>query len=162
MNAIVVYESVWGNTAAVAQAIADGLGTKAFATDEVPRDALATADLIVAGAPVFGFNLPTDQVRNSIKPGADEPAPDLAHPSLRSWLDALPVGTGRSAAFETRIWWSPRGATGTIEKKLAKAGYPPVDKARKFVVANKTGPLAEGELDRARTWGAQLRAALQG
>jgi hypothetical protein len=161
MEAIVVYESVWGNTAAVARAIAEGLGAQAFPTDEVPAEALASADLIVAGAPVFGFNLPTEDVRRGIaRDGGDGPPPDLSHPSLRSWLDALPGGRGRSAAFETRIWWSPRGATGTIEKKLEKAGYPPVRKADKFVVADKTGPLREGELERAHRWGTELRAAL--
>lgn len=166
MHAIVVYESVWGNTAAVARAIAEGLGpeTRAFATDAVPTDALASADLIVAGAPVFAFGLPTEGIRQNVARGETDPAhmPDLAHPSLRSWLDRLPAGRGRSAAFETRIWWSPRGATGTIEKKLAQAGYPALRKAAKFVVHDKFGPLEDGELDRARVWGTELRRALEG
>lgn len=165
MHAIVVDESVWGNTAAVAHAIAEGLGreTQAFATDEVPADALPSADLIVAGAPVFAFGLPTDAMRENVARGETDAvhAPDLAHPSLRSWLDRLPNGTGRSAAFETRIWWSPRGATGTIEKKLAEAGYPALRKGAKFVVRDKYGPLAEGELERARGWGTELRNALE-
>jgi hypothetical protein len=71
------------------------------------------------------------------------------------------VGRGRSAAFETRIWWSPRGATGSIEKRLARLGYPPVAKAEKFVVQDKYGPLREGELERARAWGRQLRSAVE-
>jgi flavorubredoxin len=47
MEAIVVYESVWGNTAAIARAIAEGLGegTGAYATDEVPAERLANARL---------------------------------------------------------------------------------------------------------------------
>ena len=164
MHAIVVYESVWGNTAAVAKAIAEGLGpdAQAYPTDEVPTEALASADLIVAGAPVFGFRLPTDGIRQRIlQDEADAPTPpDLSHPSLRSWLDALPIGHGRSAAFETRIWWSPRGATGTIEKRLSRLGYPPVAKGEKFIVRDKYGPLREGELERAREWGRALRTAL--
>jgi hypothetical protein len=162
MNAIVVYESVWGNTAAVARAIAEGIGADAFAPDEIPEERLASADLIVAGAPVFGFSLPTDTMRSTIaRDEADAPTPpDLSHPSLRSWLDHLPAGHGRSAAFETHIWWSPRGATGTIENRLAKAGYAPMAKARKFVVRDKYGPLREGELERAREWGRELRAAM--
>ena len=164
MNGIVVYESVWGNTAAVARAIADGLGpeARAYATDEVPADAVGSADLIVAGSPVFGFSLPTDGMRERIlRDEADaSPPPDLSHPSLRSWLDGLPAGKGRSAAFETRIWWSPRGATGTIEKKLSRLGYRPIAKGEKFVVRDKYGPLKEGELDRARAWGRELRASL--
>jgi flavodoxin-like protein len=163
MNAIVVYESVWGNTAEVARAIAEGLGpeTVAYATDEVPKDRLATADLIVAGSPVFAFSLPTETMRgNILRSETDGPAPDLGHPSLRSWLDGLPDGHGRCAAFETRIWWSPRGATGTIEKKLAEHGYARLAHGEKFVVRDKYGPLRDGELERARTWGQRLREAL--
>lgn len=165
MNAIVVYESVWGNTAAVARAIAEGFGAEAqvFATDEVPSGVLASADLIVAGSPVFGFSLPTEAMRENILKGEADPQnpPDLSHPSLRSWLDSLPEGRGRSAAFETRIWWSPRGATGTIEKRLSQRGYAPVAKAQKFVVRDKYGPLRDGELERARRWGEELRATLE-
>jgi hypothetical protein len=161
MHAIVVFESVWGNTAAIARAIAEGMGPEvhAYPPDEVPPEELEQADLIVAGAPVFGFNLPTEAVRSAI--GRDEhgssPAPDLSHPSLRSWLEGLPAGHGRSAAFETRIWWSPRGATGTIERRLALAGYRTIAQAQKFVVKDKSGPLREGELDRAREWGRDLK-----
>jgi hypothetical protein len=162
MEAIVVYESVWGNTAAVAGAIAEGLGARAFATDEVTPAELAEADLIVAGSPVFAFGLPSEAIRGQIlKAEADAPVlPDLSHPSLRSWLDNLPEGHGRSAAFETRIWWSPRGATGTIEKRLTALGYPPLASAEKFVVRDKYGPLREGELDRARAWGRSLKDRL--
>ena len=163
MEAIVVYESVWGNTAAVARAVAEGIGggTRAFAADEVPPELLAKADLIVAGSPVFAFSLPTEKMRETILRGeTDGPPPDLSHPSLRSWLDQLPAGRGLAAAFETRIWWSPRGATGTIEKKLASAGYRRLLKGEKYIVTDKAGPLREGELERARTWGQALRAAM--
>src|SRR5687767_4434556 len=126
MKAVVVYESLWGNTAAIARAIAEGIGqdTQAVTTDAAPVEALADADLIVAGAPVLAFSLPTDAMRDSVaksEVGAPTP-PDLTHPSLRSWLDSLPAGSGRGAAFETRIWWSPRGATGDIEKRLQRGG----------------------------------------
>jgi len=164
MHAIVVYESVWGNTAAVARAIAEGFGpdAQAYQTDEVPQKELAAADLIVAGSPVFGFSLPTEAMRESILRSETDAItpPDLSHPSLRSWLDTLAAGHGRSAAFETRIWWSPRGATGAIEKRLGQCGYVPIAKAHKFVVRDKCGPLRDGELDRAREWGRELKQAL--
>ena len=160
MKAVVVYESLWGNTAAVARAIADGLGPDAVAltTDAAGTDIIEDADLIVAGAPVIGFSLLSDQMRNNVarsEAGAPTP-PDLDHPSLRSWLESLPPGHGQAAAFETRIWWSPRGATGDIERGLARAGYRRAAKAEKFVVTDKYGPLREGELERARQWGVEL------
>ena len=166
MKAVVVYKSLWGNTAAVAHAIADGIGpdTRAVTTDAASGEMIAGADLIVAGAPVLAFSLPTDAMRDSVaKSEADAPTPpDLAHPSMRSWLDSLPAGSGRCAAFETRIWWSPRGATGDIEKRLEQAGYRVVAKAHKFVVKDKYGPLREGEVERAREWGAELARAAAG
>ena len=164
MKAVVVYESLWGNTAAIARAIAEGIGegTQALTTDAAPVDAIADADLIVAGAPVLAFSLPTDAMRDSVASSeASAPTPpDLAHPSLRSWLDSLPPGSGRCAAFETRIWWSPRGATGDIEKRLQRAGRRVVSKAQKFVVNDKYGPLRDGEVERARQWGNELLRSL--
>jgi hypothetical protein len=163
MNAVVVYESLWGNTAAIARAIAEGLGpgARALTTDEATDAILAEADIVVAGAPVIAFGLASDKTRAGIAAGEQDPSsqPDVAHPCLRSWLAALPTGHGVAAAFETRLWWSPRGATGAIEKGLRGAGYAVVARAGKFVVDGKYGPLRDGELDRAREWGRKLATA---
>jgi hypothetical protein len=162
MKAVVVYESLWGNTAAIARAIAEGMGSgaRALSTAEATPDAIAGADWVVAGSPLFAFRLPTDDIRETIrKKAATFPSPpDFSHPSLRQWLDALTTGHGRAAAFETRIWWSPGGATGAILKGLAKAGYAPAARGKRFRVAGMYGPLKPGELDRARAWGAKLAA----
>ncbi len=164
MNAIVVYESHWGNTAAVARAIAEGLGpdARAMNTDEAAGPAVASADLIVAGAPVIAFGLPREGMRTQIAGDVKAPTPpDVSHPLLRAWLDGLPAGHGWGAAFETRIWWSPRGATGTIEARLRRAGYPILARSERFIVAGAYGPLRDGELERARDWGAALAQALE-
>ena len=163
MKAVVVYESHWGNTEAVARAIAEGIGPEArvMHTDEATGPAVAGADLIVAGAPVMAFSLPREGMRNQIAGDVKAPTPpDVSHPLMRSWLDALPAGTGWAAAFETRIWWSPRGATGTIEAKLKRAGFERLAKSERFIVAGAYGPLRDGELERARQWGASLAQAL--
>ena len=160
---IVVYESHWGNTAAIAHAICEGLGpeARAMTTDEAVDPDVAAAELVVAGAPVIGFRLTTDKARQGLlaEHGAPGPA-DLSHPSMRSWLEHLPTGSGRSAAFETRIRWSPGGATGTIDHELQRAGFRPLDEPHRFVVTNKYGPLRDGELERAREWGKELSRAL--
>ncbi len=160
MNAVVVYESHWGNTAAVARAIAAGIGpdVRALTTDEASTEALTDVDLVVAGAPVIAFRLASDKMLEDMldQSGKAPSPPDLSHPSMRSWLDRLPRGQGRSAAFETRVWWSPRGATSDIERRLEGAGYPPIARAQRFVVKGSFGPLRDGELERAREWGAEL------
>jgi hypothetical protein len=164
MKAIVVYESYWGNTAAVAKAIAEGIGAeaKAMTTDEAAPAVIAAADLVVAGAPVIAFSLPNEKMRESIrlKPGKAPEPPDLSHPSLQSWLAGLPKGHGRAAAFETRIKMSPGGSTSKINRALEEAGYTLVGEGRRFIVKGKFGPLLDGELDRARQWGAELAKAM--
>ena len=163
MKAVVVYESLWGNTAAIARAIAEGLGdgVRALHTDEATADALAGVDLIVAGAPLLGFSLPTEQMiaaQGTAMPAPPKPA-DVSHPAMRSWLAALPAGVGRSAAFETRMWWSPGSAAKTILTGLEAAGFAPLER-EKFMVTGRYGPLKEGEIERARAWGADLARAM--
>ena len=165
MKAVVVYESHWGNTAAIARAIAEGIGaeTVALSTAEASSAVIADVDLIVAGAPVLGFSLPTEAMIRSLGQNLEKGvvAPDLSHPSMRSWLENLPRGNGRSAAFETRISWSPGGSTKAILRELGKAGYQPVAEAHRFVVTDRYGPLKEGELERAKLWGAELAEAMR-
>ena len=164
MQAIVVYESHWGNTAAIARAIAEGIGpeAQAMSTAQATGAVVVDADLIVAGAPLLGFTLPTEGMLTSIAANAakDPVPPDLAHPSMRSWLEALPQGQGHAAAFETRIWWSPGSSAKAIQQRLEAHGYRPLDKAQKFIVEDKYGPLRAGELERAKAWGAALVQAM--
>ena len=160
MKAVVVYESLWGNTAAIARAIAEGIGAEAAAipTAQASAEAMAGVTLIVAGAPLLAFRLPTDSIRMSIgqdRKHAQRP-PDLSGPTMRSWLAALPKGSGRSAAFETRFRWSPGSATGAIARGLQKAGYRRIARDQRFIVKGTYGPLREGELERAKAWGAEL------
>lgn len=165
MKAFVVYESLWGNTAAIARAIAEGLGpeTQVMSTSEAIPEKIVGADLIVAGSPLFAFRLPTDEIRETIRKKASTfpTPPNLSHPPMRTWLKTVPTGQGRSAAFETRIWWSLGGATSAIVQALKKAGYPPLARPKRFRVAGMYGPLKVGELERARKWGAQLARDLR-
>ena len=160
MKAVVVYESLWGNTEHVARAIAEGIGpeAQALSTAEVTPEAAAEADLIVAGAPLQAFSLPTARVRESITVD-DGPVPDLSAPTLRSWLERLPEGHGRCAAFDTKIRWSPGSAANVIDTELSRAGFTPIAGTQHFVVAGKFGPLKEGEVERARAWGRELALA---
>jgi flavodoxin len=51
MSTIVVYESIYGNTRAIALAVAEGLGeATACSVDEAPPN-LQDADLLVVGGP---------------------------------------------------------------------------------------------------------------
>ncbi len=165
MKAVVVYESHWGNTAEVARAIAEGIGpdTTVLPTDEAGGAALEDIDLLVVGAPVVMFGLPGERAEEAILKAVDPPSPpDVSHPSLRTWLDSLPRGHAEAAAFETRVRWSPGGATHTIERGLERAGYRTNANSGKFIVSGRYGPLRAGEIERARSWGAGLTRRLAG
>jgi hypothetical protein len=165
VNAVVVYESLWGNTAAVAAAVAEGLGAgaRAMSTAQATSEVVGAADLIVAGAPVLGFKLPTEKMREGAfaNPGGRPPRPaDLSHPSMRSWLEALTPGHGRGAAFDTQVRGPFGKAAPAIAEALESAGYARLGEPTGFLVAGKFGPLRKGELERARRWGEELAAAL--
>jgi len=167
MKAIVVYESYWGNTAAVARAVAEGLGpdVRAMSTGEAKGEALAGVGLIVAGSPIIAFPLPSEKTRRDMaaKPGKAPSPPDFSHPLMRTWLEALPQGSGGvcAAAFETGFKLSPGGAAAKILKLLEGCGYRPIAKKQRFLVRTSYGPLHEGELDRAKAWGAELAKAVK-
>jgi hypothetical protein len=164
VKAVVVYESLWGNTAAIARGVAAGIGdgTPALSTAEATPEALEGVDLIVAGAPVIAFNLTTEATRpkpQSLPPGA--PTPDLSHPMMRSWLESLPRGEGRGAAFETRVRGPFGHAHKTIAEGLSTAGYRPVGTPGSFIVVGRYGELKDGEVERARAWGVELATAMR-
>ncbi len=164
MKAVVVYESLWGNTAAVARAIAEGIGgeARALSTAQATAEAIAGADLLVAGAPVFAFRLSSDRSREDIRRNPPKgPAPDFSHPSMRSWLDALPAGSGRSAAFDTQAKGPFGKGAPAIAEALEAKGYERLAEPQGFVVKGKTGPLRDGELERARAWGAELARLME-
>lgn len=168
MKALVVYESLWGNTAAIAAAIAEGIGPHARAahTGELEPAEAREADLLVVGAPVHAFGLPSEATKHSVDERpvpAGAITPDTHQPTLRSWLEHAPVTGGVAAAFDTRVK-GPLGHGGAskIEKLLTARGRTIAAPAMGFYVKNDKAPAApasmllKGELERAREWGASL------
>jgi hypothetical protein len=124
---------------------------------------VAGADLLVAGSPVLGFRLPTEKMREGAlkNPGGRPPRPaDLSHPAMRSWLETVPPGRGLAAAFDTQVRGPFGKAAPAIAKALEEAGYRRAAEPEGFIVGGKFGPLRDGELERARRWGAGLAASV--
>jgi len=72
----------------------------------------------------------------------------------------LPAGKGPATTFEEGILLVAAGGNRKIEKEFGRGGVSRVAQSEKFIVSDKYGPLREGELDRARAWGGELRVAL--
>ncbi|HTT27398.1 MAG TPA: hypothetical protein VMG37_03240 [Solirubrobacteraceae bacterium] len=169
MDAIVVYESVFGNTRTIAQAIAEGLGSVPVLPVHEADKLGGAVDLLVVGGPTHMHGLSTTRSRRLAAEGAHEDGaghiePGITEePGLRAWLRDLPPDMAqRAAAFDTRLdkspWLTGVAARG-IARRLRRRGLEVVA-TESFLVEDSEGPLGEGELDRARAWGAELALSL--
>jgi hypothetical protein len=172
MKALIVYESMYGNTHLVADAIADGLRPVAE-VEVVPVEAatrvrVAEVDLLVVGGPTHVHGLSRASTRKAAveaaeKPGSDlDVDPDAEGPGLRDWFDNRPELSGPAAAFDTRLDASPvltgRASKG-IARRLRRGGATIVVPPESFLVT-KTNELVADEADHARAWGARLALEL--
>ncbi|MGW4890888.1 flavodoxin family protein [Kitasatospora sp. NPDC004240] len=176
MRTVIVYESLYGNTREVAEAIAEGVhqADPRAEVDCLPVARAATAaagaaDLLVVGGPTHMRGMSSRMSRRMAamaeakKEGHEEEAREAAEtaegPGLRTWFHGLPKtesGT-HAAAFDTRAEGAGSGgAAPAIAHRLARHHYDVVVEPEGFIVEGGDGPLRAGELDRARAWGAAL------
>lgn len=166
MRALVVYESMYGNTHTVAVEIAAGLATTHEVTvvpvTRAGRDLVAAADLIVAGCPTHMHGMPSVASRRSAVESARKQAdkltldPDADGPGLRGWLAGLDGDTVLAASFDTRLSGIP-ALTGRASRSSARLlrgrGCRLVVPPESFLVSGQN-VLLPGEAARARSWGA--------
>jgi flavodoxin len=153
MKVVIIYDSVFGNTEKIAQAMAQALGTSELTkVDSAAADQLKGANLVVVGSPTRAFR-PT--------------------PALTKWLKGLPASSLKGvkvASFDTRISVKDANsailgvmvklfgwAAAPIAKVLAAKGGTPVGTAEGFYVKASEGPLKDGELERAAAWARSLQ-----
>ena len=161
MRALVVFESLWGNTEQVARAVAAGLGESAEVEVVDVREAPALpddVDLVVAGGPTHAFSMTRASTRaDAVKQGAPH---GTGEPGLREWLEAQPrTGHHRIATFDTRVTKVhrlPGSAARSAARSARKHGYTVATEPTSFYVDDMAGPLADGELERATAWGREL------
>lgn len=172
MRALVVFESMFGNTRDVAVAVAEGIGTtmpvERVEVSEAPAVLPPDVTLLVVGAPTHAHGMTTPETRADAERRAGDRLVSRGR-GVREWLaDLEPTATPVAAAvFDTRIkgpeflWGS---AAKKAEKELRGHGFRLVRKAESFLVGGPTGPLfarlADGELERARDWGATVAASV--
>jgi hypothetical protein len=159
MRALVVVESMFGNTRKVAEAVGKRLAADMTAEVVVDVGVAGTVldddvGLLVVGAPTQGHGLSRQAARRA------QGLPGSAGPGLRAWLAALQPRRGlMAAAFDTRFD-KPRWLTGSAavaaERILLRRGCRLVAPAESFFVAATKGPLLDGELDRAGDWATRL------
>lgn len=158
MKALVIYDSVFGNTEKIAQAIATALGSEVaveiLQASKVAPEQLTESDLLVVGSPTRGFR-PTDVVTGLLK-------------RIRSKA----LKGAKVAAFDTRFKADELDSAGLrfvvktggyaakrIAAQLKKAGGNLIVPPEGFYVEDTEGPLKAGELERAAGWAKSILEA---
>jgi hypothetical protein len=175
-KAAVVYESMFGNTRRVAEAVAEGLASSGHSVEvtvmpvaDAAPDELIDVGLLVVGGPTHLLQMTSRRTREMralssataprVTAGEPEGLALAAVMGVREWLNALsmaPKGR-RAAAFDTRLSYRPAGgAAPLIARALRCRGYRIDAVPRGFLVDSVQGPLKDGESERARAWGASL------
>ncbi|MFA9429307.1 flavodoxin family protein [Egicoccus sp. AB-alg2] len=169
MRALVVYESLFGNTREVAGAIADGprgrLSVETVDVVEAPTALAVTWDLVVVGGPTHAFGLTRPSTRESAQQQGAPAGASLRRRGLREWLADVSGPKGLPVAvFDTRIARPrlPGSAARAAARRLRALEFRLQEPPESFWVEGTGGPLVEGELERARAWGALLVADVSG
>jgi len=156
MKALVVYDSVFGNTEKVAKAIGAALGppgeVSTLQVKQVTEEQLAGLSTLVVGSPTRAFK---------------------CTPAISGFLKRIPPGSlagVQVSAFDTRIpvTETTPGFLKFLIKLFGYAAEPMADKLRRkggnlkvapggFNVEGTEGPLGEGELERAAAWAGKFR-----
>jgi flavodoxin len=141
MNSLIIYDTFFGDTLHIAEAIADALAAygsvRLVRADKVGARDLDTLDLLLVGGPTQRHGL---------------------SPALRDWLGRLPRGALRElpvATFDTRYRmasWLSGSAARDLAKALRRQGAALLVPPASFFVTAREGPLAEGQLARAGSW----------
>ncbi len=163
MRALVIYESMFGNTQVVARAIAAGIEASMHAdiveVGKAPSTVPADVTLLVVGGPTHAFSMSWPSTRRDAAGRSSEVV--SRERGIREWLGGLPGVTTSAEAttFDTRTTSHLTGsAARAASRRLDRLGYPIVAAPTSFRVTGTTGPLVDGELDRAREWGKALGA----
>lgn len=150
MKAVIVYDSQYGNTQHIAEAIATALSHYEDVQTLTVQDATNIdwrgVKLLIVGGPTQAHTMSK---------------------RLHAWLDALPPGilTGiHAGAFDTR-YHGMKLLTGAaappIARRLKELGAEVLLPPESFYVVGGEGPLADGELERASRWALLTPAGVQ-
>ncbi|WP_152191655.1 flavodoxin family protein [Georgenia satyanarayanai] len=158
MSAVVVYESELGNTAAVARAVAEGIGSflavELLDVASAPLPHEVVADLLVVGGPTHALGMS----RPSTRRDAAARGGRVVTSGIREWLAASGPLAVRATTFDTHVRHPdlPGHAGRNAARVLRRLGAELVAEPESFYVRDAEGPLLPGELDRARAWGRSL------
>ena len=155
MNILIVYETFYGNTEKVAQAIAEALkghgDVRVMRAAEAKAEQISGVDLLIVGSPTRAFRpCPATKAFLAAIPAVALQGVKVAAFDTRTAMDETVPGILR---FMARIFGY---AAQPIAASLVKKGGTLVGSPEGFFVKGSEGPLLEGELARAAEWAKTL------
>ncbi|MCI0513698.1 flavodoxin family protein [candidate division KSB1 bacterium] len=155
MKAFIVYDSFFGNTEKIAQAIGDVLSAKMkvaiLRVNEVPPEQFTGLNLLIVGSPTRKFS-PTPAITRLLK---KIPRHGLAGVMAAAFDTRISVNdiNSRFLNFMVKLFgYAAEPIAERMEKKGAELIMPPEG----FFVVDSEGPLKAGELERAGDWAKQI------
>jgi flavodoxin len=160
MKALVAYDSAYGNTKQVAEAIGGALGSPEDVhvrhVANVQPEQLAGLSLLVAGSPTQKFS-PTGAASRFLKGIPRDGLEGVKIAAFDTRFAESEIEKVRILAFLVSIFGY---AAEPLAKRLQKLGGELVVPPEAFYVGGTEGPLLDGELERAAAWAGQILAAL--
>lgn len=168
MRALVVFESMFGNTETIARAVAAGLSPYLDVTvvevGAAPTSVAGDVDLLIVGGPTHAFGMTRPDTRRSAAQQAGGSTVSRGD-GIREWIAAvefarpdMPVATFDTRVDKPRV---PGSAARGAARRLRRRGARLIAEPQSFYVTGTPGPLLPGEADRARTWSGNLGNALR-
>jgi flavodoxin I len=158
MKVLVIYDSVFGNTEKIAQAIGNALmsqeNVEILHVSDVKPEQLMGPNLIIVGSPTRGFR-PTGAIKHFLK---SIPADGLKGIKVAAFDTRMSMEDVNSRILHFLVNIFGYAAKPIAEKLRKKAGEL-VIAPEGFIVKGTKGPLKEGELERAAAWAKQVLAA---
>ena len=142
MNALIVYDSTYGNTEEIAQAIGEAISGQVVRVGDASHTELSEFDLLIVGSPTHGGWF-TPEIKDLLASSPDLEGVNVAAFDTRTatiWNRILPFG-----------YAAPR-----IAQSMTKKGGNLVAPPQGFIVLGVKGPLKGGELERAAAWAKEI------
>jgi flavodoxin I len=161
VKALIIYDSFFGNTEQVAQAIGRGLGSseelQTLRVGMVKTEQLTGLELLIVSSPTRGFR-PSPAISNFLK---GIPKNGLKGTRIAAFDTRFTEEEIRSSAkilpFLVNIFgYAAKPIADGLEKRGGELIAPPEG----FYVRGTEGPLLEGELERAEEWARGIAAKL--
>ena len=158
MKALVIYDSVFGNTDQIAQAIGNALGSQEdveiLQVGHVKPEHLTGLNLLIVGSPTRGFR-PTPAISNLLKSIPKNGLKGVKVAAFDTRFTVSEIEKVRILAFFVRLFgYAAKPISDRLEKKGGELIIPPEG----FFVEGVEGPLYEGEIERAKTWAETILA----